>query len=92
MASSYTSPLTVARDVETSILGGAVLESLRAGAHSREDGKKGVGWGRGCEDGGVGEGGRISRGIEQITKYVNTRKHRRVKNGVVNNLADGEDG
>lgn len=62
MASSYTSPLTVVRDVETSILGGAVLESLRAGATAeRMENKRGwmvVGW----EDGGVwGKGENIQR-------------------------------
>lgn len=63
MASSYTSPLTVVRDVETSVLDGTAPELLRAGQKRR----------RWKKSGRVAEGG-IAMGIEQITKYVNTSK------------------
>lgn len=63
MESSYTSPLTVVRDVETSILDGTVLKFLYVG-QGREDGGK---RGRVVK-------GRIAGGIEQIIKYVNTSK------------------
>lgn len=67
MASSYTSPLTVVRDVETSILGGAVLESLRAGGHSREDGKKkGSGGGGGVRTVGLGKGEEYPEGSNKL--------------------------
>lgn len=65
MASSYTSPLTVVRDVETSILDAAVLEFLHVGKTKKMEKE----W----EDSGRG----VSRGIEQITKSVNTRKRGR---------------
>lgn len=65
MASSYTSPLTVVRDVETSILDGAVPEFLYAVRPRR--------W----KKSGTVVVGRIARGIEQITKYVNTSERGR---------------
>lgn len=67
MASSYTSPLTVVRDVETSILDGT--DGTRISVHGARPRR----W---RKSGRLVEG-RIARGIEQITKYVNTSKHRR---------------
>lgn len=62
MASSYTSPLTVVRDVETSFLDGTVQELLYVGQGGGDRGRVAM--------------GRIARSIKQITKYVNTGKHR----------------
>lgn len=44
MASSYTSPLTVVRDVETSILDAAVLEFLHVGKTKKMEKRVGRQW------------------------------------------------
>lgn len=80
MASSYTSPLTVVRDVETSILDGTVLEFLHAG-QGQEDGKRVGGWWRKEYPGGLNK-------LQSMSTQENMGG---VKNGLVNNLADGED-
>lgn len=81
MASSYTTPLTVVRDVETSIWDAAVLEFLHAGQTKKMERKSGK------TVGGGNPGG--SNKLQSLSTQENVGG---VKNGLVNNVADGEDG
>lgn len=82
MASSYTSPLILVRDVETCILDGTVLEFLHAG-QGQEDVKRVGGWLRRDYPGGIKQIKQQSMSTQENTGGV--------KNGLVNNLAVEED-